>query len=492
MKKIFPYLVLISALILAGAAAFFSVTGLAKLFSGAAVEVIIMASALELSKIIAASFLHKYWSKSNRGLRYYLTSGVVVLSIITSIGIYGFLSNAYSVTSGKLSQQDSQVEVLEEKKSLFEEEKNRHQEDIKNKNQRIENLSGIRKQQETRLDSLYQRKWYSSAKQTEQNITDLNNQINKLNTEIEELTDEIKIVNDSISSISIKIIEVKNSDVAGEVGPLKYISNITRVSMDKVVNFLILLFVFVFDPLAISMVIASNTAFNKIENKSTYVKDVIEDFEKIEEKLSFENEDDEQIENKDTSFESIEDNIDADIKSTEDEIDINVKPIEDSIDADIKSTEDEIDIEAKPIEGSINADVKSTEDDFNISSSEDEKEDEENKEESLIELPPIQQYPVYNQRLDEASTSISKTKRNSTYLILLDLMYEGDKSKGDELPSFMDFLSKVKSLHQDLEEKDIRDFLTACNMLKIIHLKEGEPRIFLKDYAQAKSIIDLI
>ena len=92
----FPFLVALSAFSLAGAAAFFSVTGLSKLFGGAQEAVIIMASSLEFSKLVTASFLHKYWKTIEWKLRTYLTIGTVTIMFITSAGIYGFLSSAYS------------------------------------------------------------------------------------------------------------------------------------------------------------------------------------------------------------------------------------------------------------------------------------------------------------------------------------------------------------------------------------------------------------
>ena len=94
-SRIFPYLVGLSALLVAGSAAFYSVFGLSKLFSGATFAVIIMAGSLEFAKLVSASFLYRYWTKVNGWLKYYMTIGVVILVLITSAGIFGFLSNAY-------------------------------------------------------------------------------------------------------------------------------------------------------------------------------------------------------------------------------------------------------------------------------------------------------------------------------------------------------------------------------------------------------------
>ena len=94
-EKLFPYLVGLSALMVAGSAAFYSVYGLSKLFSGATFAVIVMAGSLEFAKLVTASFLYRFWDKINIVMRNYMLVGVVTLVIITSAGIFGFLSNAY-------------------------------------------------------------------------------------------------------------------------------------------------------------------------------------------------------------------------------------------------------------------------------------------------------------------------------------------------------------------------------------------------------------
>ena len=102
MKKIYAIILGFTAILLAVTAAYFSVFGLSKLFIGAALSVIIMAGTLEFSKIVIVSFLHQYWQKLSKGLRTYLLLGTIVLMIITSAGIYGFLSSAYSKVSTDL------------------------------------------------------------------------------------------------------------------------------------------------------------------------------------------------------------------------------------------------------------------------------------------------------------------------------------------------------------------------------------------------------
>ena len=111
---------LILALSVAGCAAYFSVWGLSQLFAGASTAVIIMASILEIGKIVTTTALHTYWSKLAKGLRLYLTISVGVLMLITSAGIYGFLSNAYQKTANKLEIHEGELGVLDAKKAVFE------------------------------------------------------------------------------------------------------------------------------------------------------------------------------------------------------------------------------------------------------------------------------------------------------------------------------------------------------------------------------------
>ena len=94
-ENFFQYVVGLSALLVAGSAAYYSVFGLSKLFSGAMFAVVVMAGSLEFAKLVSASFLYRYWDRVNKVLKIYMTVGVVVLVFVTSAGIFGFLSNAY-------------------------------------------------------------------------------------------------------------------------------------------------------------------------------------------------------------------------------------------------------------------------------------------------------------------------------------------------------------------------------------------------------------
>ena len=259
MKIKFSYVMLILALSLAGCAAYFSILGLSQLFAGAATAVIIMASVLELGKIITTTVLHTYWGDLAKTLKIYLTISVGVLMIITSAGIYGFLSNAYQKTANKLEIHEGEVGILVIKKEMFDKSIIDNKEIIDGKNKRIDQLSSLRTNQENRIDNT---KGNRSKDKVRRDIDGSNKEIQKLSTEIDGLNTKNISLSDSVNKYNVKVLELKaGSDVAAEVGPLKYISALTGIPMANVVNYMILLLIFVFDPLAIALVLATNKVF---------------------------------------------------------------------------------------------------------------------------------------------------------------------------------------------------------------------------------------
>lgn len=266
MKIRFSYVMLVLALAVAGCAAYFSIWGLSQLFAGASTAVIIMASVLELGKIVTTTALHTYWDKLATTLKIYLTISVGVLMIITSAGIYGFLSNAYQKTANKLEIHEGEVDVLIAKKEIFDKSITENKSIIETKTKRINQLSGLRTNQENRIDNTQGN--YSKDK-VRRDIEGSNKEIQKLSLEIDELNTKNISLSDSVSKYNVQALELKaGSDVAGEVGPLKYISGLTGIPMDNVVNYMILLLIFVFDPLAIALILATNRIF-QLEGKQT-------------------------------------------------------------------------------------------------------------------------------------------------------------------------------------------------------------------------------
>jgi hypothetical protein len=266
MKIKFSYIMLILALSVAGCAAYFSVWGLSQLFAGASTAVIIMASVLEIGKVVTTTALHTYWHKLARGLKIYLTISVGVLMIITSAGIYGFLSNAYQSTANKLELHEGELGVLEAKKQVFEKTIADNTKIIETKTKRAEQLNNLRGNQESRLDNSTNNRNQRNARK---DIESSDKQIQVLNTEIDALNAKNIVLSDSVNVYNVKAIELKaGSEVAGEVGPLKYVSELTGTPMANVVNYMILLLIFVFDPLAIALVLATNRVF-ELEGRQT-------------------------------------------------------------------------------------------------------------------------------------------------------------------------------------------------------------------------------
>jgi hypothetical protein len=259
-KLVLKILVGVIAVSLAICAAFFSIVGLAKLFAGAAVAVIIMASTLEASKLVIASFLHETWETIDKALKIYLVSALVIIASITSLGIYGFLSGAYQSTKSKFELGKTQSDSIRSKQMYFESSISNFKNQVELKNTQLSNLSSIRSSQEQRAAQLISGNKSSRSADRAARQTDA--VLSKLNTEIDQLNKKIVSYSDSASQLKIKSVQSSlKTDLSSELGSLSYISNVTGISMDKIVNFLICLFILVFDPLAICMVLA----FNKIE-----------------------------------------------------------------------------------------------------------------------------------------------------------------------------------------------------------------------------------
>jgi len=272
-KQILPWLILACALGLSGTAAYYSIIGLSLLFSSIAIPVIIMASFLEVSKIIIASLLHSYWKGLNMILKSYLTISLVILSLITSLGIYGLLSSGYQDTLNKVNIVDKQIEVLDAKQNRFKESLIYLQTEKQSIDQSISELR----------NGLANNKIQYRDRETGEIITttssanrrSLEAQLSKSIETRDKISSEIIVLQDSIFSIDTQILNIEsNTELAAELGPLTYISKLTGKSMDSVVNILTMMIIFIFDPLAISLVLASNHAFSltkrkKLEPEST-------------------------------------------------------------------------------------------------------------------------------------------------------------------------------------------------------------------------------
>jgi len=257
-KHVLKFLVVLIAISLAGCAAFFSIVGLSKLFAGAAIAVMVMASTLEASKLVITSFLYQAWSTVNKTLRLYLLIAVSIIAIITSIGIYGFLSSAYSETKSKYDLTQTQTDSLATQKSYYESSVDNFKLQLTTKTSQLTNLSNIRNSQEVRASQLVTNK--RSSKSADRSAKETDAAIKLINLDIDNLNKNIITYSDSAKKIQVKITQLGlKNNISSELGSLSYVARLLNVSMDSVVNVLIILFIIVFDPLAICMVLVFNS-----------------------------------------------------------------------------------------------------------------------------------------------------------------------------------------------------------------------------------------
>ena len=280
-KGIFPFLIVFSALSLSVSAAFYSVSGLSKLFAGASLEVIIMAGSLEFAKLVTASLLYQYWDVINKTLRTYLSIAIIILVLITSMGIYGFLSAAYQETYSKLSVVENQKGFIQQKIDFYQNDVTRYDTEIERISSNISTLSNAKASTIQVRDTSVSGGFRQTISTTELRMAQ-----NRINIEEENrklAQSKRTIASDSLQKFQLQVLELNNNtEVAGELGPLQYLSSLTGYSMDKIINVLLLIIIFVFDPLAISLVIASNFAFEKAYPKKKYKENLYEEI--VEEK----------------------------------------------------------------------------------------------------------------------------------------------------------------------------------------------------------------
>jgi len=272
-KKILPWLLLLCALGLSTTAAYYSIIGLSIVFSAVALPVIIMGSFLESSKLIIATYLHNQWKNVLLGLKIYLTLALIVLSFITSVGIYGLLSHGFNENIARLEINENVISNIIVKKDRYESIKSEKLTEQQILTQDISNLrkalsSGTRIEYKDRETGEIIRTTSSSARKTFET---------QLSTTLESrgiLNNQIDVLNDSITKLELEVLNLQTDEsLNGELGVVKYLSETLDKPIKTIATWLILLLIFVFDPLAITLVIATNHAFknaypkNRIHNK---------------------------------------------------------------------------------------------------------------------------------------------------------------------------------------------------------------------------------
>lgn len=265
-KKILPWLILTIAVGLSSTAAFYSIIGLSKLFIGVSTAVIVMASFLEISKLAIATLLHTYWDKISKVLKIYLIIACGVLMVITSIGIYGMLSSGYKETFTNFNLNNNQKQFINQKIEFYQQDLSQYNKDIQSINQNIQILSSAKSRSIQVRDTNSSTGFRNTISNSELRLAQQRIQQEEENKK--QLLSKRQSLIDSIQFNKTKILSLNNKiDTNNELGPLIYLSDLTGQPMNSVINILILVIIFVFDPLAISLILAANIAFDNIKKK---------------------------------------------------------------------------------------------------------------------------------------------------------------------------------------------------------------------------------
>jgi hypothetical protein len=276
-EKFLPWFLLFCALGLSGTAAYYSVVGLSIVFVGVAIPVIIMGTFLEISKIAIATYLHDKWKETYGVLKIYMTIALVTLSIITSLGIYGLLSTGFQGNLAKLEISDKQVKNVEVKKKRFEEIKIELTKEKTTLDGDITKLRGGLSTNTT-TQTVDQKTGQLITKANNANRKSFEGQLKDAQTRRDTISKRIDGLNDSITKLDVQILDMQSKEISGsELGTIKYLSEILGWDIKKTANLFILILIFVFDPLAITLVIATNQAFKGKRKDEVTIHDTIHD-----------------------------------------------------------------------------------------------------------------------------------------------------------------------------------------------------------------------
>jgi hypothetical protein len=243
------YLVGLSAVIVAGCAAYFSVTGLGVLFAGASTAVMVMAGSLEFAKLVAATYLKQKWDDIGGFNKWYLTSAVGILMLITSAGIFGYLSNAFQ-------QQNLGLQKVDRDIAVYQTQITKNDGEITRYSTQLTNQQNIRNSQESNLSKQIDKD--KSTSRVSQMIKSADREISSISKRIDELT-----IKNNAALDSINVIKNNNIELEKEVGGFRFVAEAFNVPLNSVVKFFIFIIVFVFDPLAVALIIAFNGLIGK-------------------------------------------------------------------------------------------------------------------------------------------------------------------------------------------------------------------------------------
>jgi len=242
---IFGLFTLAVAIIISAVSAYYSITGLTAIFTGAFWSIVIMGGALELGKITATVWLHKYWNRAGWQFKTYLVPAIVILMLITSMGTFGYLSAAHLSQSTANEDISSQVSLLDEK--------------IKTEQDNIATSKQALKQMDAQVDQLLGR---TDDDKGANRAVQVRKQQAK---ERKSLQADISIAQKNISTLQAERapIAAKSRVAESHIGPIKYIAaliygdNPNADLLERAVRWVIILLVFVFDPLALILILAA-------------------------------------------------------------------------------------------------------------------------------------------------------------------------------------------------------------------------------------------
>jgi len=253
----FDILLGIVALVIALVAAFFSVYGIATLFAGAFKSTVVMGTVLEIGKLVSVTYLYRYWTQTKRWLAAYLSIALVVLMLITSLGIFGYLSSAYQKSSTAYKAQQDQIVMVEKTKSYA-------QNKIDQAQTRIIALNELRKAQEARMSEAMTNTFISRNAVSLRQIQDQTAEMIKT-TETDVKSEQGKIESGikEMGDIEQRVSEMKFGENNKDIRTFEFVAKLFGTDLDTVAKWFIFALIVVFDPLAIALILAYNVAAYK-------------------------------------------------------------------------------------------------------------------------------------------------------------------------------------------------------------------------------------
>jgi hypothetical protein len=291
----FKTLLGLSALFVAICGGFFSVKGIALLFSGSFWATAVMASSLEFGKVMATSFLYRYWNTINKLIRTYLTCAVVMLMGITSFGVYGFLSQAFYSSKSKLDSIEGEIKLVQEQKLSLNNQ-------IRDSNDRLKILLETRQNQEKNLNEAFKQSTTKTITKSsglfggekKETVTDneaiklkdtslktLQSNIGNLDNNIQTLQNNLNQYNNTIIALDTQLINLNSKITSSDIGSFKFIAEAFNIKIDNIVKWFIFIIVAVFDPLAVCLVIAYNSISSNKKEQNTIIEPKLETIPEI-------------------------------------------------------------------------------------------------------------------------------------------------------------------------------------------------------------------